>query len=445
MPYDKQGQLGKGGFGIVYEAVDEFGLVYALKEFAPDPSIQVDEGHLKERFRREAVYQQKIDHPNVVKIIEFHDGEVPFIVMELASISLKNYLDNNKDITHEQRVSIIRDMLSGLESVHEAQCTHRDMKPENVLGFPDDKSPTGYRFKISDFGLVAAPSHAETTLTMTGMAGGSTYYASPEAMKSMNRCDARSDIYSMGAIIFDLFIGKPRVPLAHLKAPGEIGKVASRCTETNPSKRYQTIAALREDFLAAADLEEWTPSNATEARYLEILQKDEPTEEEWDELDIDLQELLQAGDIRDGAYPLFRALKSDHLQQLKLMNDGVFRSIANGFSEHVLAARGWFGFDYCDVAAGKLRRVVELGGAEEKAKALLALLILGASHNRYYVERIFGNNSGPSQDDETVDRLILEAAARGEDLGDWLTHWNNSLNRNTPTLHPKLNALIHED
>lgn len=442
MEYVKGELLGKGGFGRVYAAKNSNGEQVAGKEFAPSDEISVEHGQLKERFRREAVYQQKIDHPNIVKIIEYIDGEVPIIIMELADLSLKTYLENNKDIDHDQRVSIIKDMLSGLAAVHASKCTHRDIKPENVLGFPDPNLPTGYRWAISDFGLVAPPNNAETTLTMTGIAGGSTYYASPEAMKSMNRCDARSDIYSMGAIIFDLFVGKPRVPLSQLKTAGELGLVLSRATETNPSKRFQTIEELREAFLTAVDLEQWSPKNPVEQRYLEILSKDAPTEDEWDELDMDLQGIIQAGNIREGAYPLFRALKGEHLAHLREMDAGVFKSIVNGLAQHVIACRGWYNFDYCDVVVGKLRSAVALGDAEEQAKALLAILILGVSHNRWYVEKIFGTLAGPDLPTDVVERLALEAEAQGEDLADLLSLWHRSLAAAArPALHPTLAGL----
>jgi serine/threonine protein kinase len=439
MAYTVIKSRGQGGFGEVFEVVNDDGEVFALKRFKPDPSIKVPAEQLLERFRREATYQRKVDNPNVVKILDSgsdEDGE--FFVMELAEFSLKDYLAANSHLSHEQRVQIIGDMLDGVEAVHAASCTHRDLKPENILCFADTEQPTGYRFAISDFGLVAPPAHAETTLTMTGMAGGSTYYASPEAMKSMNRCDARSDIYSIGCIIFDLFFAKPRVPLDHLKAPGEIGRIASRCTETNPSKRYQTVSELRDEFIVAADIEEWTPQSSTEKRYLEILSQDAPTEEEWDELDIRLQEILQSGQIRDEGYAIFRAMRSDHLDQVKTMNDGVFRSISRGMIEHVLAAQAWYAFDYCDVIALKLRRVIGLGAAEEVASALLAMLMLGVSHNRFYVERIFGAECGPNLSHEIAERFLTEAEARGIDIAETLTRWKSSLGHSIPTLHPRV-------
>lgn len=438
MHYTSQKVLGKGGFGEVHQVTDENGKLYALKRFAPDPSIKVPEGQLLERFRREAVYQEKIDHPNVVRIVDSGDEGGAYLVMELAAVSLKQYLEANPNLTHEQRVSIIRDIMNGLEAVHAASCTHRDLKPENILGFADSESPTGYRFAISDFGLVAPPSNAETTLTMTGMAGGSTYYASPEAMKSMNRCDARSDIYSLGAIIFDIFINRPRVPLDHLKPAGEIGRVISRCTETNPSRRYQSVEELREEFIVAVDIEEWTPASAVEQRYLDILSQDAPSEAEWDELDMNLQEILQQGNIREQGYPVFRAMRADHLEQVNGMNAGVFRSLANALIEHVIASEGWYNFDYCDVIALKLRRVLGLAAPEQAATALLALLLLGVSHNRFYVERIFGVEAGPEAPVDVIERFMLEVEARGLNLGQLLSRWRDSLSREVPALHPKL-------
>ncbi|WP_312815384.1 serine/threonine-protein kinase [Brevundimonas sp.] len=439
--YTKQKELGRGGFGAVYEAVDENGEYVALKEFAPSAGMEEFEDQLRKRFRREAVYQKSIEHDNVVHIFEYNEGdeeEAPYIIMELADISLKDYIQKNPDLSVDNRISIIKDIISGVAAVHSMNHIHRDLKPENILGFKDEDSPTGYKFKISDFGLVSPAKQGETTLTMTGMAGGSTYYVSPEAMKNLNSCDSRSDIYSIGCIIYDLFVGKPRVPMAHLKVSGDIGAVIGRCTETNRSKRYGNVADLREEFIAAADLLEWNPQSDEGKRYLELLNKDELSEEEWDELDIALQDKHRDDDMREGVYPLFRAMKADHLQHLFGMDAGVFRSIANGLCDHVLASAGWFSFEYCDVLAAKLRRVFELGDDVLKANAMLAMLVLGVSHNRYEVERMFGRRMGPDQSKDVIKRFMTEADARDINLKKYLSDWEESLDRSRPDLHPLL-------
>ena len=278
-------QLGRGTFGVVYEILDAKSVRWALKVFDPLPNLQVDRDELKRRFIREIRYQSAIEHPNVVRVAHFDlDFDPPYFVMELADASLFDLL-RRKYVTAQNAVSAITDVLTGLEAMHDAGYKHRDLKPGNVLSFATDDTGKDFRFAISDFGLIAPPENDTSTLTATGVGGGTLDYAAPEAMKDLKRVTVRSDIYSVGAILHDIYVGQRRIPCTRLTGPGLIGKVIEKCTETNQSRRFSNVAELRSAYVNAA-LDGEFEKNDKDADIIAMLEKDVLTGEEWDAVDI---------------------------------------------------------------------------------------------------------------------------------------------------------------
>ncbi len=421
--FDVIAQKGRGTFGVVYEISDVNKNHFALKVFDPMPNVQVDRAELKRRFAREVRYQSAIKHPNVVSVLLSNlDSDPPYFVMPLADTSLQELIRNSA-IPDKDRLHILTDILAGLEALHGAGYKHRDLKPANVLAFKDPNSKSGYRFEISDFGLIAPPENETTTLTATGVAGGTIDYAAPEAMKSLKHVTTRSDIYSVGAIIHDLFIGQRRIPCTKLSGPGEIGKVMEKCTETNQSRRFADVAELRSAVINAllADVFEKNPKDED---IVTLLGKEQLTGEEWDSVDIRIQE-NEAEGIDN--YGIFRAIEGNHFVDLSAQHLGIFYSISRSYIAHVLAWQGKFPFEYCDVVALKLRQIFLSGDVEIKALSLVAMLLLGTTHNRFYVEGMFGQLAGADLDEAVAKRFVTEFQVRGYDLNRSISHWEQSI------------------
>jgi eukaryotic-like serine/threonine-protein kinase len=272
--FNVQKQLGRGTFGVVYEITDTKAVHWALKVFDPLPNLQVDRDELKRRFIREIRYQSAISHPNVVRIALYNvDHDPPYFIMDLAASSLLDLL-RSKQVNAQNATSAITDMLTGLEAMHDAGYKHRDLKPGNVLVFSTGDFPKNLRFAISDFGLIAPPENDTSTLTATGVGGGTIDYAAPEAMKDLKRVTVRSDIYSVGAILHDIYVGQRRIPCTKLTGPGLIGKVIERCTEPNQSRRFANVAELRSAYVNAA-LDEQFQKNDEDADIVALLEQDE--------------------------------------------------------------------------------------------------------------------------------------------------------------------------
>lgn len=207
-----QNTLGRGAFGRVDRATNELGVDFALKFFDPSPAVvnAIEQGlvsaeELRRRFFSEATYQGRINHPNVVKVFGSNlEDSPPFFIMELAEASLANDMASDHTLGGSPQQALF-DILAGLEGIHSQGIYHRDLKPQNILRIRN--ADGSHRYALSDFGLIKVTSSDATTLTATGVQGGTERYAAPELISNFKRATARSDIFSFGVILFDIFAG----------------------------------------------------------------------------------------------------------------------------------------------------------------------------------------------------------------------------------------------
>lgn len=199
--YQIQGVLGLGGMGIVYRAFDPAiqrpVAVKTITKSALDPS---DLQYALTRFRHEAQAVGRLTHPRITAIYDYgEDLEIAYIVMELVNgQSLFHHLQNQAKFGLKEIGEMIRQLLDGLGYAHELGVVHRDLKPSNIL-INDDG-----RLKLTDFGIARIDS---STLTQVGEIMGSPGYMSPEQFLGTD-VDARSDIYSVGVIAYELLTNR---------------------------------------------------------------------------------------------------------------------------------------------------------------------------------------------------------------------------------------------
>jgi CheY-like chemotaxis protein len=192
--------LGSGNMGVVL-LVEKDKTYYAMKILRRETKDPLSDLKIK-RFIREAEILSKIDHPNIVKVIEFgmsgKEG-VPFFVMEfISSLPLNHYIAQNS-LSIEEKISIIRDSALALNVVHNEGVLHRDIKPGNIL-ITDD-----HQVKLTDFGIARVN---DSSITIPTEILGSPAYMSPEAFDSSVIKDHRSDIFSLGTIAYELLTGQ---------------------------------------------------------------------------------------------------------------------------------------------------------------------------------------------------------------------------------------------
>lgn len=193
--------LGRGRQGVVYRAVSETGLTVALKrlssEHAGDASAQL-------RLRREARATSRVDHPNVVALIETgsHAGEFFQVSEYVDGPSLADVLQVRRVLPQAQVVSIARDVAAGLAAIHAAGFMHCDIKPGNIL-------LDGHRAKIADLGLARALAAEAVRTERKHSTGGTPRYMAPEAIRADRPLDLRCDLYALGVVMYTALAGVP--------------------------------------------------------------------------------------------------------------------------------------------------------------------------------------------------------------------------------------------
>lgn len=225
-------EIGRGGFGVVYEVVQQsIGHRAAAKLLSP--ALASDPKHQKyiERFVDEARAVNLINHPGVLKIFDL--GELPdrtmYILMEyLEGESLQARIDkyqlDGKRLSPRKIFQLASQLAGAMAQAHERGVIHRDLKPENVFLIPDPDVEGRERCKLLDFGLARFLDSPERRTT-AGMTLGTPTYMSPEQCMGLDTIDGRTDVYSLGVLLYQLLAGVP--PFL-----GDMGKVMrAHCTE----------------------------------------------------------------------------------------------------------------------------------------------------------------------------------------------------------------------
>ena len=205
-------RLGAGGMGSVYRARRlHIGDEVAVKLLSRD--LTRDQNAI-ERFRREARSAAMIRHPNVVSIHDFNEADEDngeaYIVMELVKgESLRKLLEREGRLSSERAASLMRDVCAGVGVAHRQGLLHRDLKPDNIIVSSGSQPGELESAKVVDFGLAKARDAANVSaLTQTGALLGTLYYMSPEQCRA-EELDARTDVYSLGAIVYEMLSGRP--------------------------------------------------------------------------------------------------------------------------------------------------------------------------------------------------------------------------------------------
>jgi eukaryotic-like serine/threonine-protein kinase len=199
--YDVLDKIAEGGMGAVYKARHKTtGQVVAIKVLPP---TTVKNPVLLKRFEQEYRAATAIDHPHVVRALEFcGTGPAPFLVMEYVDgESLGAKVDRDGPLPEEAAVRIIAQVCQGLHRAHKQKLVHRDVKPDNILVTADGTA------KLTDLGLVKIEDD-ELNLTKTGRGLGTPNYMAPEQFRDAKNADVRCDIYSLGATLYTLLTGE---------------------------------------------------------------------------------------------------------------------------------------------------------------------------------------------------------------------------------------------
>ncbi len=254
--YSVERLLGTGGMATVYLAHDiKHGRKVAIKVLRPE----LAEALGSKRFLREIGLTARLDHPHIVSVYDSGeaDGIVYYVMPYVEGESLRQRLDRMGRLGLGEAVEIVKDVASGLQYAHERQVIHRDIKPENVL-------LAAGQARVADFGLARALNQAGgSRLTETGIAVGTPEYMSPEQCIGVTHLDARTDVYALGCLTFEMLTGRPPFSegpaqtillqqakhpppkLASLRRdlPKNVTRAVDRSLAKNPEARFASVAA----------------------------------------------------------------------------------------------------------------------------------------------------------------------------------------------------------
>ncbi len=263
--------IAKGGMGIVFKAYDQvMNRDVALKLLH---THMLEDSKAKQRFEKEMSICISFKHPNVVSVFDYgySPEQLPYMVMEfLDGRTLDDIQIESGPLSLAMFVRVFSQVCSALIHAHAKQYIHRDVKPRNIMMIPQDNGD--YLAKLVDFGIAKVVGQTENTLqklTQTGDALGSPFYMSPEQCRSLDM-DARSDIYSLGCVMYESISGKlpfngPNAistlfmhvndraePFSayrpDLNIPRQLERIVLKMLEMEPLARYQTVTELAADL-----------------------------------------------------------------------------------------------------------------------------------------------------------------------------------------------------
>ncbi len=257
--YEIHELLGVGGMAVVYRAYDTIDDRTVAIKILKDEFLGNDE--FIRRFKNESKAIAILSHPNIVKVYDVSFGDqIQYIVMEyIDGITLKEYLDQQKEIKWKEAIHFTVQILRALQHAHEKGIVHRDIKPQNIMLLQDGT------IKVTDFGI--ARFSRNETRTMTDKAIGSVHYISPEQARG-DLTDEKADIYSVGVMLYEMITGRlpfeadnaVSVAIMQLqsdpKPPKEINptipdgleEITLKAMQKNPAQRYQSAAEMLRDI-----------------------------------------------------------------------------------------------------------------------------------------------------------------------------------------------------
>jgi hypothetical protein len=259
--YTIEGEIGRGGMGVVYRARDErLQRRVAIKVLPPEFAFQQD---IRERFTREAQTAARLSHPHIVPIHSVGEGEglVYFVMGYVDGESVANRIRRRGQLPVEEARRIMMETADALSAAHALSVIHRDIKPDNIL-----LEGTRGRVMVTDFGIAKALSSTSgATLTGIGVAIGTPAFMSPEQAAGERDIDGRSDLYSLGVVTYQMLTGAlpfsapsvagilmkqitepaPDLRMKRPDTPEDLAAAVSRCLEKDPESRWASADALR--------------------------------------------------------------------------------------------------------------------------------------------------------------------------------------------------------
>lgn len=370
---------GTGSYGEVWVCVRSTdGQKFAKKELPRESELED-----QRRFKREVRILSKLDHPNIVKVIDIHLDQQPlYYVMPLYKGNLHDEIP--KLVGDENRIYItFSAILDAVEYAHQQGIIHRDLKAGNILINNDND------IVVADFGFGRILDSTSIRDTKTGISFGTYFYMAPEQTSNAKNADERSDIYSLGRMLYELYTGPLDNSVQDTSSlPTGIKIIIDRCTHKDPDRRFRTLADLKSAWHDLFDISR----KETELDELLLLRAELTAGQSANEGSIErfLELLIKYQKESDLVLDTFMQVDSSVIVAMYEENCEVMGHLLKGFIED-LKSQDW-PFDYTDKIGNKCKSIYQLIENDELRALLIdCVLNVGAKHNRWHVLRIFGS------------------------------------------------------
>jgi len=419
-------KLGSGGFGEVWKCErDEDSEVFA-KKILLDTTPEA-----MKRVQREVRILSKLKHPRIVTVVATHLADAPFwYAMPLYRYSLRDLVP--QIVGDRKRIAkIYPAILEALQYAHDQGIIHRDLKPENVLLNNDDD------LVISDFGLGLDFDAKTTRVTYTGQPLGTFGYMAPEQFRDAKHTDVRTDVFSLGRILHELFTGVHPAAGQDLSAlPVGVAKIVDRSTKIDPERRFQSVANMSSAFeLLEATHKKTSAPEELQELLGSLIAQSYPTPEQVEQM---TALIAQCQDDANLLHEFAVKLPAQAFADLYTANAEVERLLVQQFAG-VACSQGW-PFDYTDDIGATCARLYNVSEDPEIRATLAATALqVGVSHNRFYVMDVAANLVQSANRNDQA----LSLAHALEPIASYLASISDKLNRNR--LHPIIRELLQSN
>jgi len=350
--YTIEGEIGRGGMGVVFLARDlRLKRRVAIKVLPPDLAYRPE---IRTRFRREAQTAARLSHPHIVPIhaVGEADGLVYFVMGFVDGEPLGARLKRRGKLPIEEVRRIMKETSDALGMAHTMGIIHRDIKPDNIL-----LDGTRRRVMVTDFGIAKAMTDAGSgNLTGTGVAIGTPTYMSPEQAAGERDIDARSDLYSLGVVAYEMLLGRvpfkastvpgilmkqiteppPDIMVGRPECPEELAATVMRCLEKDPESRWSTADALRRALESRTSAPYRKPSRPSASRRRPAHDRPPPKRERpWQEWDDDSRPVPARRRSRDRAARRERPAPTQPAKGTDSAEPKIVRNFRSSFASYV--------------------------------------------------------------------------------------------------------------
>ncbi len=375
--YEVLDNLGSGGMGTVLKVKDnEDENIFALKYCFEDNE------ELKSRFSREVRILIKIDHKNVIDILNSNlDYIPPYFIMPLAKCSSLDIISELK-ADHVKGIDIFLEVCQGAHAIHSIGAFHRDINPKNILIMENEQ------VVLSDLGLARFEERDTPIITATNQVLGTRIYAAPEQghPEGSRNADARADVYQLGKTLYHFLTGEYPTLIDAEKIPTGLSYIIERSTKENPRDRYQTVAELIDvinDYRRSLD-EDLSPEN----RFNQLLEEANELLKENKYKEDNVRKMVDTvvfcKDSPEIFLILFDKIPHQLLNILSNVMTAEFEPLLKKYSTIIDNSIGGCSFSYADIVSEKMVLVFNKSNKIELKKlALKCILCAGVDLNRF--------------------------------------------------------------